>query len=130
MMISRHITRQVVRNRVAFIGVRSYAAKFGTEYTPGPPKLPKAQQEEFEKLQKKANSQIAIEEYNEQIKQNGAASSTPKEPLSDLDKTFQYFKTVPEFEGDVNPETGEVGGPKQNPTRHGDWSFNGRVTDF
>ena len=43
----------------------------------------------------------------------------------------QYFKTIPEFEGDVNPKTGERGGPKQDPLRHGtDWSFNGRVTDF
>ena len=39
----------------------------------------------------------------------------------------------PEFEGDVNPKTGEVGGPKNNPLRWGeggDWSYNGRVTDF
>lgn len=39
----------------------------------------------------------------------------------------------PEFEGDVNPKTGEVGGPKNEPLRWGaggDWSFNGRVTDF
>ncbi|KAH6848058.1 hypothetical protein B0I37DRAFT_405877 [Chaetomium sp. MPI-CAGE-AT-0009] len=39
----------------------------------------------------------------------------------------------PEFEGDKNPATGEVGGPKNEPLRwggEGDWSFNGRVTDF
>lgn len=42
----------------------------------------------------------------------------------------------PEFEGDVNPRTGEVGGPKNEPLRwgstgdRGDWSYNGRVTDF
>lgn len=36
----------------------------------------------------------------------------------------------PEFEGDVNPKTGEVNGPKNEPLRHGDWSFGGRVTDF
>jgi hypothetical protein len=39
----------------------------------------------------------------------------------------------PEFEGDKNPKTGEVGGPKNEPLRwgsEGDWSFNGRVTDF
>ncbi|KAI8146233.1 hypothetical protein BJV82DRAFT_600996 [Fennellomyces sp. T-0311] len=39
-------------------------------------------------------------------------------------------KTAPEFEGDVNPKTGEVNGPKTEPTRHGDWSFGSRVTDF
>lgn len=40
---------------------------------------------------------------------------------------------APEFEGDVNPKTGEVGGPKNEPIRwgaSGDWSYNGRVTDF
>jgi hypothetical protein len=37
----------------------------------------------------------------------------------------------PEFEGEVNPKTGEVGGPKNDPLRwKGDWSYNGRVTDF
>ncbi|KAI5309491.1 putative mitochondrial protein, conserved [Ascosphaera atra] len=42
-------------------------------------------------------------------------------------------KAAPEFEGDVNPKTGEVGGPKNEPLRwgaEGDWSFNGRATDF
>ena len=39
----------------------------------------------------------------------------------------------PEFEGDRNPKTGEIGGPKNEPLRWGggvDWSYNGRVTDF
>lgn len=39
----------------------------------------------------------------------------------------------PEFEGEKNPKTGEVGGPKNEPLRWGsagDWSYNGRVTDF
>ena len=31
----------------------------------------------------------------------------------------------------INPETGEVGGPRgPEPTLHGDWSFKGRCTDF
>lgn len=31
----------------------------------------------------------------------------------------------------INPETGEIGGPKgPEPTRFGDWSKNGRVSDF
>ena len=40
---------------------------------------------------------------------------------------------APEFEGERNPKTGEVGGPKNDPLRWGsevDWSYNGRVTDF
>ncbi|EJD02600.1 uncharacterized protein FOMMEDRAFT_65032, partial [Fomitiporia mediterranea MF3/22] len=36
----------------------------------------------------------------------------------------------PEFEGDTNPVTGEVGGPKREPLRHGDWSYSGRTSDF
>ncbi|EKD19431.1 uncharacterized protein L3040_006785 [Drepanopeziza brunnea f. sp. 'multigermtubi'] len=42
----------------------------------------------------------------------------------------------PEFVGERNPKTGEVGGPKNEPLRwgsdgaRGDWSYNGRVTDF
>ncbi|KAL8810176.1 MAG: hypothetical protein Q9200_002783 [Gallowayella weberi] len=39
----------------------------------------------------------------------------------------------PDFEGERNPKTGEVGGPKNEPLRWGggvDWSYNGRVTDF
>ncbi|KAI8971347.1 hypothetical protein BDB01DRAFT_811469 [Pilobolus umbonatus] len=39
-------------------------------------------------------------------------------------------KPTPEFEGDVNPKTGEINGPKNEPVKHNDWSFGGRVTDF
>lgn len=39
-------------------------------------------------------------------------------------------KPSPEFSGDVNPKTGEVNGPKNEPVKHNDWSFGGRVTDF
>jgi hypothetical protein len=38
-----------------------------------------------------------------------------------------------ELEGYKNPKTGEVGGSKNEPPRWGsggDWSYNGRVTDF
>lgn len=42
----------------------------------------------------------------------------------------QFRKPYADFEGEKNPETGEIGGPKQDPLRHGDYSFNGRVTDF
>lgn len=121
-MFSRHLFRS---QRV--IGLRS-VSKF-TEHVPSPPKLPKEQQEEFEKLQKLANSQAAIDEYNRLIRETGVANeaSTPK---TDVGVQSLYLKTIPEFEGDVNPVTGEVGGPKQDPLRHNDWSFNGRVTDF
>lgn len=104
--------------------------KFG-ETAPSPPKLPKKDQEEFEALQKIANSQAAIDEYNRQISEDGFTSdSAPTVSATDIGTHAQYLKTIPEFEGDVNPKTGEVGGPKQDPLRHNDWSYNGRVTDF
>lgn len=119
---------------LAIKNIRLYSTKFPAEYTPAPPRLPKEEQEEFEKLQKIANSQAAIDEYNEQIESTGAANSDTSNVnnlniRSDIGG-FQFFKTVPEFEGDVNPVTGERGGPKQDPLKHSEWSFNGRVTDF
>lgn len=130
--------RPVFRQQILMplrVDIRCYS-KFSTEYTPSPPKLPKEQQEEFEALQKIANSQAAIDQYNEQIETTGSANSDSVDTLAPLKTDIggfhpEYFKTIPEFEGDVNPVTGERGGPKQDPLKHGDeWSFNGRVTDF
>merc|ERR1711916_308217 len=44
----------------------------------------------------------------------------------------EVIKDEKEEEGDyVNPETGEIGGPRgPDPTRYGDWAFKGRTTDF
>lgn len=96
---------------------------------PSPPQLSAEEQKEFEKLQQAANTQIAIEQYNED---HGFKSENapPKVASSDVGTFGSMLKTIPEFEGDVNPKTGEVNGPKQDPIRHGDWSFNGRTTDF
>ncbi|GJD02218.1 Duf1674 domain-containing protein [Colletotrichum higginsianum IMI 349063] len=69
-----------------------------------------------------------------------AASDAPNTPTPTVAATDEdtmhpnYVRGAPpEFEGDVNPRTGEVGGPKREPLRWGaagDWSYNGRVTDF
>ncbi|KAI0036949.1 hypothetical protein K488DRAFT_40169 [Vararia minispora EC-137] len=76
---------------------------------PAPAPLPPAQQREFDELVRKANE----------------ATEHP-----DMRPPLQ-----PEFEGDVNPLTGEKGGPKREPVRQwvpdgGDWSHKGRVSDF
>jgi len=40
-------------------------------------------------------------------------------------------KPKPEFEGEVNPKTGEIGGPKNDPLAYEkEWSYGGRATDF
>ncbi|KAI5951300.1 hypothetical protein KGF54_004374 [Candida jiufengensis] len=111
-------------------------SKFNEKYQ-GPPKLPRKDQEEFERLQNIAMSQIAIEDYNDRLaqeQQNMQDITDNKPPVvqenSDIG-SFAYLKTIPEFEGDVNPKTGERGGPKQDPLKRSDeWTFNGRTIDF
>jgi len=81
---------------------------------PSPPRLPKQLQEEFERLQKGA-----------QHGSSGKRSAAGEELHPDV-------RPPPpaEFSGDRNPLTGEIGGPKTEPTKHGDWSYGGRTTDF
>jgi hypothetical protein len=79
---------------------------------PSPHPLPTEQQREFEALQRRR-----AEEQQ--------ASSHPDAPMP----------LKPEFDGDINPSTGERGGPKREPVQRwveeeGDWSFKGRVSDF
>lgn len=125
-----------LKARGPLYGIRTYSSKFSPEQMPAPPKLPKEQQEEFERLQKIANSQSAIDDYNRKIQEDGSHVSTANSsPSPDLKTDIggfstNYLKTIPEFEGEVNPKTGEKGGPKQDPLKYNDWAFNGRVTDF
>lgn len=136
----RHFTNTTKTNMIL---KASYSSKFSPITTPSPPKLPQEDQEEFERLQKIAASQAAIEEYNASVaategeeaasaaaEADAVASAPNLTEKTDIGNFPSYFATIPEFEGDVNPKTGEVGGPKQDPLRHGDYSFNGRVTDF
>ncbi|KAI0131532.1 DUF1674-domain-containing protein [Daldinia grandis] len=119
------------------------------QFTPSPPRLPPDQQAEFERLQRTANTQ---EGFNPTSSPDFSSpvSSTPSRSTTATTATTTAttatlaaeddFPSVPlrkgvppEFEGDVNPKTGEVGGPKNEPLRWGpagDYSFNGRVTDF
>ncbi|KAK2770550.1 hypothetical protein CKAH01_14673 [Colletotrichum kahawae] len=126
---------------------------------PAPPRLPADQQAEFERLQRAASVSSAFQEYaNPPPTSTDASTSTSSEasatPAAAAAEAQPQEKPVnptisaseedtmhpayvrgapPEFEGDVNPRTGEVGGPKREPLRWGsggDWSYNGRVTDF
>jgi hypothetical protein len=132
---------------------------------PAPPRLPKSEQEIFEKLQKQStgafstprsdDSSAPSSKPNIRMQINQSPDSRPQinqSPDSTAEEgvevRFENGKQIkqgeefhpnmrrgapPEFEGDVNPKTGEVGGPKNEPLRWGgqaDWSYNGRVTDF
>lgn len=94
---------------------------FGSFGRPGPLPLPPKEQAEMEEL----------------IRQNQVAA--PAEGLTEdqLEAAAEELEhrdlrkgPKPEFEGDVNPKTGEVGGPKQDPFIAGDadWQFGGRAT--
>lgn len=97
--------------RTAGIAIR----RLGTGFKrPQPVLLSPAQQKEFEELVKQP--QLAMQQPNE----NGEPAQHP-----------DYVNIKKEFEGNVNPVTGEIGGPQgKEPTRYGDWERNGRVYDF
>ncbi|KAI0191314.1 DUF1674-domain-containing protein [Astrocystis sublimbata] len=118
---------------------------------PSPPRLPADQQAEFERLQRTANTQSG---FNPTSTPDFSSPSTPTSTSTSSPQAAAPSASTPalsigveaaptptplrkgappEFEGEVNPRTGEVGGPKNEPLRWGaggDYSYNGRVTDF
>lgn len=110
---------------------------------PAPPRLPAEEQAEFERLQRLANTQEGFNPTSTPSSLYDPAHELAPAPAADPvtvdgDGEANLSQPLrkgapPEFEGDVNPKTGEVGGPKNEPLRWGaggDYSFNGRVTDF
>lgn len=131
---------------------------------PAPPRLPPKEQEEFERLQKAstgafstprvvnapaAASPAPAPRARPQINQSPASEPARDDVevaavdarVAATGKGEELHPDIrrgakPEFEGERNPKTGEVGGPKNEPLRwgsdgaRGDWSYNGRVTDF
>lgn len=128
---------------------------------PAPPPLPKEEQERFESLQRASTGAFSTPRATIAVNQSPAsasAQSNERLPAQDANVIEDNTNDVsfinarvkaeghgeelhphirrgakPEFEGDVNPLTGEVGGPKNEPLRwghNGDWSYDGRCTDF
>lgn len=138
---------------------------------PAPPRLPKEEQELFERLQQSSSGAFSTPNHSTTTTILDHTSSLPQRSnphlsqslqeqqeqviKSNLDDNSGALSTVavrvsakgdgeelhpdvrrgaqPEFEGERNPKTGEIGGPKNEPLRWGgevDWSYNGRVTDF
>ncbi|KAI0675224.1 hypothetical protein C8Q78DRAFT_528384 [Trametes maxima] len=92
---------------------------------PAPPPLPREQQREFEELVRSAQAPLSTSQRVDPSEREADIALHPdaRAPI------------VPEFEGEVNPATGEQGGPKREPVGKwgeddGDWSFKGRVSDF
>lgn len=98
------------------IRTRCYSSRSPPPIRPGPPRLPFKEQQEWEDL----------------IRRNQSGSqSDSKEDLQlhpDARRPVQ-----PDFEGETNPITGEIGGPTKEPLQwgpNGEWTYGGRSTDF
>ncbi|CAJ2510653.1 Uu.00g062780.m01.CDS01 [Anthostomella pinea] len=115
-----------------------YASSF--ESGPAPPRLPPKEQAEFERLQRTANTQEGFNPTSTPDFSSPSNGQTMHEAVPNIEvgepnamNTPLRKGAPPEFEGETNPQTGEVGGPKNEPLRWGaggDYSYNGRVTDF
>ncbi|KAL8635045.1 MAG: hypothetical protein Q9226_009394 [Calogaya cf. arnoldii] len=155
---------QPLLHRLTYSYLRTYATSFSQ--SPAPPRLPKKDQELYERLQASSTGAFSTPRptvvVNQAATSNTTASSRPQinqsphsttsppnDPQSSTSdimngrveatgKGEELHPDVrrgakPDFEGETNPRTGEVGGPKNEPLRWGggvDWSYNGRVTDF
>ena len=112
---------------------------------PGPPLLPPDQQREFEELVRKAQAPLSTSPKTHTTGAINSTSSSDVTRPSDIgdttvvtDATAEVLdrhpdapkRLPPEFIGEVNPKTGEIGGPKREPLKFGDWSYGGKVTDF
>jgi len=156
--MSRILARRVAQYSRTFI-TSSFRPAFATG--PSPPRLPTKEQEEFERLQKTSTGAFSTPKTpsntRPQINQSPASqaqgTTTDASAVQTEDQGADAILEAKieaqgkgtelhpdvrrgakaEFEGDRNPKTGEVGGPKNEPLRWGeksDWSYNGRVTDF
>ena len=127
---------------------------------PSPPRLPKSEQEIFDRLQQSSTGAFSTPKPSIVLNQPSTTSTSQTNQSSPSNHTLISKADVevaavnarieatgdgeevhpdvrrgskPEFEGERNPRTGETGGPKNEPLRWGgevDWSYNGRVTDF
>ncbi|OCK85729.1 DUF1674-domain-containing protein [Lepidopterella palustris CBS 459.81] len=152
--------RLLATSRAFSTSLRPLSAAPPFKNAPSPPRLPKEEQEIFERLQKESTGAFSTPKpaqessnasFQARINQspdsrmqiNQSPDSSDSEGVDvRLEGQVVAGEEVhpnirrgapPEFEGDVNPKTGEVGGPKNEPLRWGgagDWSYNGRVTDF
>ncbi|KAK2861357.1 hypothetical protein FQN49_004286 [Arthroderma sp. PD_2] len=106
--------------------------------TPSPPRLSPEEQEIFENLQQQSTGAFSTPRSTPQINQSPHSEPSQPENVVQSSGDGELHPDLrrgakPEFEGEKNPKTGEVGGPKNEPLRWGgasDWSYNGRVTDF
>ncbi|OAL40156.1 hypothetical protein AYO20_00576 [Fonsecaea nubica] len=135
----------------------STGGQFSFRGMPAPPRLPKEEQDVFEALQRQSTGAFSTPRVNQSPDslsptEGDAAAATVggvKDQTKPQDNQYTHVIDAsgageelhpnlvrgaqPEFEGDRNPKTGEIGGPKNEPLRwgpSGEWTYNGRATDF
>ncbi|KAF9737926.1 hypothetical protein PMIN06_009095 [Paraphaeosphaeria minitans] len=150
--LPRHLSRRAIPFRAVSTTAPRLSAPFPT--TPAPPRLPKEEQDIFDRLQKQSTGafstprneaaatpatptsvSFSAADVRARINQSPQSSADEVHRIPEGEEVHPNLRrgAPPEFEGDVNPKTGEVGGPKVEPQRWGatgDYSYNGRVTDF
>lgn len=146
------LSRRALYQRSFTTSPRHPSASSPFNQGPAPPRLPKEEQEIFERLQRESTGAFSTPRGADASPSSPASVATsPARPAINQSPDSAAQVNVeggsegelvhpnlrrgapPEFEGEVNPKTAEVGGPKNEPLRWGsggDWSFNGRVTDF
>ncbi|KAI9768597.1 MAG: putative mitochondrial protein, conserved [Geoglossum simile] len=125
---ARTIHRLLTRTNLTGTPQRPLATKPPFSPSPAPPRLPPDEQAIFERLQQASTGAFSAPATTGITEPVLETSGKGEELHPDVQRGAK-----PEFEGEVNPKTGEVGGPKNEPLRWGqggDWSYNGRVTDF
>ncbi|EAW14103.1 succinate dehydrogenase assembly factor 4 [Aspergillus clavatus NRRL 1] len=121
--------------------LRNDKPAFAFSRGPAPPRLPKEEQEIFEELQKQSTGAFSTPQRTPPKVNQSPHSQPASEEKTEFKATGKgeelhpdlRLGIKPEFEGEKNPKTGEIGGPKNEPLRWGaggDWSYGGRVTDF
>ncbi|KAJ4355995.1 uncharacterized protein N0V89_004020 [Didymosphaeria variabile] len=147
------VPRHLSHRAIPFRALSTTAPRPSSPFTkaPAPPRLPKEEQEIFERLQKQStgafstprdeaaatstSTTFSAADVRARINQSPDSEPVDAKRIPEGEEVHPNLRrgAPPEFEGDVNPKTGEVGGPKVEPLRWGaagDYSFNGRVTDF
>ncbi|KAL4888516.1 hypothetical protein BDV59DRAFT_138902 [Aspergillus ambiguus] len=137
------LPRHIILSRVALSSrafssrtlLRSDKPPFAFRPGPSPPRLPKEEQEIFEELQRKSTGAFSTPQINQSPDLEPGPDSPEFKATGKDEESHPDLRhgVRPEFEGEQNPQTGEIGGPKNEPLRwgsEGDWSYGGRVTDF
>ncbi|GAA5910892.1 hypothetical protein JCM6882_001922 [Rhodosporidiobolus microsporus] len=121
--LARLSTRRMPSRR--FIATTTPSLSSSNFSRPAPPLLPPQQQREFEELLRKVNAPASAPA-------SGDEAQRFEQPEGEEVASHPDYRRKPkaEFEGEKNPRTGEVGGPKNEPLVHGDWAYGGKVTDF